>query len=84
MTGTEPHAWETGLMDITTYVGLDVHRSPSRLPRAAAAARSAKSGFRERSRGSGEIGGAVEQRSMSRELLLRSRSLRLWAVSAAD
>src|SRR5215472_45044 len=26
-TGTEPHAWETGLMDIITYVGLDVHKS---------------------------------------------------------
>jgi hypothetical protein len=26
-TGTEPHAWETGLMDITTYVGLDVHKA---------------------------------------------------------
>src|SRR5258708_40190155 len=27
MTGTEPHAWETGLMDTTTYVGLDVHKA---------------------------------------------------------
>ena len=27
MTGTEPHAWETGLMDIITYVGLDVHNA---------------------------------------------------------
>ena len=26
MTGAEPHAWETGLMDIITYVGLDVHK----------------------------------------------------------
>ena len=26
-TGTEPHAWETGLMDTTTYVGLDVHKA---------------------------------------------------------
>jgi transposase len=26
MTGTEPHAWETGLMDTITYVGLDVHK----------------------------------------------------------
>jgi hypothetical protein len=27
MTGTEPHAWETGLMDTMTYVGLDVHKA---------------------------------------------------------
>jgi transposase len=26
MTGTEPHAGETGLMDTITYVGLDVHK----------------------------------------------------------
>ena len=26
-TGTEPHAWETDLMDTTTYVGLDVHKA---------------------------------------------------------
>jgi transposase len=25
--GTEPHAWETGLMDTITYVGLDVHKA---------------------------------------------------------
>jgi len=25
--GTEPHAWETGLMDIIAYVGLDVHKA---------------------------------------------------------
>jgi hypothetical protein len=25
MTGTEPHAWETGPMDTITYLGLDVH-----------------------------------------------------------
>src|SRR5262249_16103719 len=27
MTGTEPLAWETGLMDAITYVELDVHKS---------------------------------------------------------
>ena len=27
MTGTGPHAWETGLMDIITYVELDVHKA---------------------------------------------------------
>ena len=27
MNGTEPHAWETGLMDTITYVGLDVHKA---------------------------------------------------------
>jgi len=27
MTGTEPHAWETDLMDTITYVGLDVHKA---------------------------------------------------------
>ena len=27
MTGTEPQAWETGLMDTITYVGLDVHKA---------------------------------------------------------
>src|SRR5215469_12142623 len=25
--GTEPHAWETGLMDTITYVGMDVHKA---------------------------------------------------------
>jgi hypothetical protein len=25
--GTEPHAWETGLMDDITYVRLDVHKA---------------------------------------------------------
>ena len=27
MTGAGPHAWETGLMDTITYVGLDVHKA---------------------------------------------------------
>jgi len=27
LAGTEPHAWETGLMDTITYVGLDVHKA---------------------------------------------------------
>ena len=27
MTGTEPHAWETGRMDTITDVGLDVHKA---------------------------------------------------------
>jgi transposase len=27
MTGTGPHAWETGRMDATTYVGLDLHKA---------------------------------------------------------
>jgi len=27
MTGTEPHAWETGLMENITYVWLDVHKA---------------------------------------------------------
>src|SRR6516162_6581598 len=27
MTGTEPQAWETGLMENITYVGLDVHKA---------------------------------------------------------
>ena len=27
MTGTEPHAWGTGLMDNITFVGLDVHKA---------------------------------------------------------
>ena len=27
MTGAEHHAWETGLMDTTAYVGLDVHKA---------------------------------------------------------
>jgi transposase len=27
MTGKEPHAWEAGLMDNITYVGLDVHKA---------------------------------------------------------
>src|SRR6516165_2746671 len=27
MAGAEPHAWETGLMDNITYVGLDVHKA---------------------------------------------------------
>jgi hypothetical protein len=27
MSGTEPHAWETGRMNSITYVGLDVHKA---------------------------------------------------------
>ena len=27
MIGTEPHTWETGLMDNITYVGLDVYQA---------------------------------------------------------
>ena len=27
MTGTEPHAWETGLMDTISYIGLDVDKA---------------------------------------------------------
>ena len=27
MTGAEPHAWGTGLMDDITFVGLDVHKA---------------------------------------------------------
>ena len=27
MTGTEPHAWGTGLMDDIIFVGLDVHKA---------------------------------------------------------
>jgi hypothetical protein len=27
MTGTEPQAWETGLMENVTYVGLDAHKA---------------------------------------------------------
>ena len=27
MSGAEPHAWETGLMDNITYIGLDVHKA---------------------------------------------------------
>ena len=27
LAGREPHAWETGLMDTITYVGLDVHKA---------------------------------------------------------
>jgi len=27
MTGTEPQAWGTGLMDNITFVGLDVHKA---------------------------------------------------------
>lgn len=27
MTGAEHHAWETGLMDTTAYVGLHVHKA---------------------------------------------------------
>jgi hypothetical protein len=25
--GTEPHAWETDLMDTITYIGLDAHKA---------------------------------------------------------
>jgi hypothetical protein len=33
MTGTEPHTWETGLMDTITYVGLDVRNGLRRAHR---------------------------------------------------
>jgi hypothetical protein len=44
MTGTEPHAWEAGLMDTITYVGLDVHKATIS-PRAVGVARCGRSGF---------------------------------------
>jgi hypothetical protein len=60
--GTEPHAWETGLTDVITYVGLDVHKATVSV----AVAESGRGGdptdrgFREPSRGSREAGGAAE------------------------
>jgi hypothetical protein len=84
MTGTEPHARETGPMVTITYVGLDVHRRPSRsrLPRAVGAA--AGRSFRNPSQDSNETGGAAGPGRPSPELLLRGRPLRLRVAPIAD
>jgi hypothetical protein len=73
MTGTEPHASETGLMDTITYVGLDVHKATV----AVAVAEGGRGGgvrqlgvFENRSEDSDEAGGAAEQTGASPELLL--------------
>ena len=81
--GTEPHAWETGLMDTITYVGLDVHKATVSVALA------------EGGRG-GEIRqvGVFENRpELLRKLAarlskgghrLRGRPLRLWIASSVD
>jgi hypothetical protein len=60
--GTEPHAWETGLMDTLTYIGLDVQKATVSVAVAESARRRdpPNRGFREPSRGSREAGGAGE------------------------
>src|SRR5215468_6501420 len=84
--GTEPHAWETGPMDTITYVGMDVHKATVSvaLAEAGRGGEIRQFGFREPPRDSEEAGGAVEQRKASPELLLRGRSVRLWAASAIN
>jgi len=81
--GTEPHAWETGLMGTITYVGLDVHKATVSIALA------------EAGRG-GEIRqvGVFENRpELLRKLAarlskgghrLRGRPLRLWIASSVD
>jgi len=82
MTGTEPHAWETGSWIVSPMSDrmCTRRRSEPRLPRAAAEARSAKSGFREPSRDCAEAGRPVEQRGSTAALLLRGRPLWLWVA----
>jgi len=85
--GTEPHAWETGVMDTITYVGMDVHKATVSV----ALAEAGRGGeirqfgvFENRPETLRKTGGAVEQRKASPELLLRGRSVRLWAASAIN
>jgi hypothetical protein len=87
MTGTEPHAWERGLMDTITYIGLDVHKATV----CVALAESGRGGevrqigvFENRPEILIKASGAAEQRGTPAELLLRSRSLRLWAAPTTD
>ena len=87
MTGTEPQAWETGLMENITYVVLDVHKATV----CVAIAEGGRSGevrqigvFREPSRASAKASGTAEQRRSWAELLLRGRPLRLWVASIAE
>ena len=66
LAGTEPHAWETGLMDTIIYVGLDVHKATV----AVAVAEGGRGGeipgrgFREPPRDSDQAGGAAEQKGV--------------------
>jgi hypothetical protein len=68
MIGTEPHAWETGLMDSITYVGLDVHRARVCAALAESGPRRRGPpglGFRQPFRASPEAGRPTEQRGSS-------------------
>ena len=87
MTGTEPHAWETGLMDDITYVGLDVHKATV----CVALAENGRGGevrqigvFENRSEILVKLAARLSKGGASAELLLRGRSLWLWAAPAAD
>jgi len=80
LAGREPHAWETGLMDTITYVGLDVHKATA----AVAVAEGGRSGeirqvgvFENRPEILIKLAEA-EQRGSSAELLLRG-----WGHSGA-
>ena len=87
MTGTEPHAWETGLMDTITYVGLDVHKATISVALAEGGRGgegAASWGFRKPSRDSDKTGGAAEHGRPWSELLLRGRPLRLRVAPIAD
>jgi hypothetical protein len=87
MTGTEPHAWETGLMDNITYVGLDVHKGTV----CVALAEGGRGGevrqigvFENRPEILIKLATRLSKGRRPAELLLRGRALRLWAASVID
>jgi hypothetical protein len=78
--GTEPHTWETGLMDTITYVALDVHKATVSV----AVAESGRDGeirqigvFESRPEVPAKLAARLAKGGAAPELLLRSRSLRV-------
>ena len=86
MTGTEPQAWGTGLMDDITFVGLDVHKATVCI-----AVAEGSRGGEVRQLGVFENRPEILSKVVSRlskhrraQLLLRSWPLRLRTSPAAD
>jgi hypothetical protein len=87
MTGTEPHAWGTGLMDDIIFVGLDVHKATVCI----AVAEGGRGGevrqlgvFENRPEILSKVVSRLSIRWPAAQLLLRSWTLRLRTSPVAD